>query len=238
MAVELTPEEQAKFDELLKEKGYDDHAKKVIERLNGESKAQREAREKAENEAKQLREAEEKRKAEEDARKADEEKKRKQEEDEKKSVDERIKALEETFNRELTKREEAQVRKQQELLDELKSRDAAILMEAVRSAAVKRGIIDEDLVALLDVSKVPIEKGRPDRAAIDDLIEEHAKAKPTLYKDPGDREDDDERNRNRDEGGRFVRRPDPTNRKDDVDASKLDDAKFAELEDRLRRGRA
>lgn len=235
MAVELTPEEQAKFDELLKERGYDDHAKKVIERVNAEAKAQREAREKAESDAKALRDAEEKRKADEDARKAEEDKKRKQEEDEKKSVDERIKSLEETFNRELTKREEAQVRKQQELLDELKARDAAILMEAVRSAAVKRGIIDEDLVALLDVSKVPIEKGRPDRAAIDELIEEHAKAKPTLYKDAGERTDDNAPPR--DDGGRFVR-PSPTNRKDDVDASKLDDAKFAELEERLRRGRA
>lgn len=236
MAVELTDEEKAKFEALLKEKGYDEHASKVIERLNAESKAQREAREKAEADAKALRDAEEKRKADEAAKAAEDEKKRKQEEDEKKSVDERIKSLEETFNRELTKREEASVKKQQEFLDELKARDSQILMEAVRAEAVKAGIIDEELVALLDVSKVAIEKGRPDRGAIRELIETHKKDKPKLYSDGSEDEERDERVR--DEEGRFARsRPDPKNKKDDVDASRLDDKAFADLEERLRKGK-
>jgi hypothetical protein len=233
MAVELSDEEKAKFEEHLKELGYDDHAKKVIERLNSESKSQREAREKAEAEAKQLREAEEKRKAEKEKRKAEEAEAKKRAEDEKKSVDERIKQLEETFNRELTKREEASVKKQQEFLDELKARDAQILMEAVRSAAVKRGIIDEDLVSMLDVSRVPIERGRPDRSAIDELLDEHAKSKPHLYRTEEEQRTTTEE---RDERGRFTR-PDPVRKKDDVDASKLDDKGFEALEERLRKGR-
>lgn len=232
MAVELTPEEQAKFDLVLKERGYDEHASKVIERLNGESKSHRERAEKAESDAKALRDAEAARKFEEDKKKADQEAKRKKEEDDKKSVDERIKSLEETFKRELTAKEEALVKKQQEFLDELKARDGQILMEAVRRTAMKRGIIDEDLVSMLDVSKVSIEKGKPDQSAIDDLIEAHSKDKPHLYRDGSERDD-----RERDERGRFTR-PEPKDKPNGkADASKLKDDEFEALERRLRSGR-
>lgn len=235
MAVELTPEEQAKLDEKLKELGFDEHAKKVIERTNAEAKANRERAEKAEEETKKFRDAEALRKAEDDKRKADEETAKKKAEDEKKTVEERLSAIEKNFAEKLTASELVASKKQQEFLEELKARDAQILMQAVRTAASKRGIIDEDLVTMLDVSKVPTERGVPSQDAIDELVEGHATSKPHLYRSA---EDEELRRieRERDEQGRFSR-PKPTNKSDDVDAAKLDDAAFSALEERLRKSR-
>ena len=235
MPVDLTSEEKAKFEDHLKELGYDDHAKKVIERLNGEAKTHREAKEAAdkksaeyEAELKTFRDAEAARKSADDKKKADEDSKKKAEEDEKKSTKELIADLEAKFERELTKREEAAVKAQSQYLEELKSRDAQVLMLAVEAEAKERGIIDAELVKLLDVSKVAIQKGVPDREAIAALIEEHAKAKPHLYKSG------DEKNVRTPS----VARPNARDKIGNViDASKLNDAEFDALTDRLRMGR-
>lgn len=230
MPVELTEEEKAKFSEHLKELGYDDHAKKVIERVNNEAKSHREAREKAEAELKKLADAEAARKAEDEKRKSDEEAERKKLDDEKKSFGDRLSSIEQTFAEKLAERDALNAKKHEDLAKELAARDHQILMQAVRSAARERGILDQDLVELLDVSKIPIDGGIPSRDAISALIEEHASAKPHLYKDK------DEDGRTRDDQGRFTR-PDPSKTKKDVDWSKLSDKEFAEREAELRRAR-
>lgn len=240
---ELTDEQlQAKIAEAteskLKELGFDDHAKKVIERTNSEAKANRERAEKAEAEAKALKDEADKRKAEDAKRQEEVEAEKKRIEDEKKSDIERLTAtvneLKDTLKRELTKNEKAAAQAQQQYLDDLKARDAQVLMLAVEAAAKERGIVDPELVKLLDVSEIPIEKGIPDREKISELIEEHAKAKPHLYKEPDQTQ--------RDERGRFTNtRPDPASQKRandaKTDARQLPPDQYKAMEERFRSGR-
>jgi nucleotidyltransferase/DNA polymerase involved in DNA repair len=225
---------QEAVDAKLKELGYDDHAKKVIERVNAGEKAKREELEKAQGELKKYQDAEKKRKEDDDKVKADAEKERKRIEDEKKTFEERMQArvdeLEQTFARKLTEAETAATKKQGEFLEELKKRDAEILMQSVRAAAAKRGILDEDLVAMLDVSKVPIENGKPSLSTIEELIETHATAKPHLYRSKEDMD------RERDAGGRFIR-ANPAGKTGEIDASKLNPEEFSALTDKLRSGK-
>lgn len=230
MAVELTDEEKAKLDAVLKDMGYDDHAKDVIAKRNLEAKTQREQREAAEAKLKKYEDEEAARKSEAEKRKAEEDAAKKKADDEKKSVEERLSAIEKSFVEKLTASEQAASKKQAEFLDELKARDAQILMQAVRVAATKRGIIDEDLVAMLDVSKVPIERGIPAAESIDELIDSHVESKPHLYRKPDERV-------TRDDGGRFVR-PSASDKTKSVDAAKIPDDEFAALEARLRSGKA
>lgn len=224
MPVELTPEEQAKFDEVLKERGYDEHAKEVIAKRGQEAKANRERAEKLEAENKTFREAETARATAEEKRKAEAADEAKKAEDAKKSFEQRLTEIEESFARKLTTVEKAQVKKQEELLADLKARDAQILTQAVRAEASKRGIIDEELVSLLDLSSVPIEKGSPDREKIAELIDAHAKAKPHLYKDAGEEE----------RGHSVVVRPVAKEKPGAIDWSRLTPAEFDAAEERLR----
>lgn len=158
--------------------------------------------------------------------------------DEEKSAKELVAQLEETFKRELTAREEKALKQQNEFLDELKARDAQILMQAVIAEAKDHGIIDESIVKLLDVSGVKIERGIPDREAIAELIDEHAKSKPHLYKDS------EETERQRDERGRFssesreTKRPASQSKTTQVDWAKLSPQEFDEKEAELRAARA
>lgn len=234
MPVTFTQEEQAKVDEYLREQGYDQHAKEAIAKRNAEAQTHREAKEaekkradELEHQLKTYRDTEAKRKDDEAKRKADDEAKRKAEEDEKKSVQELIAGLEKKFEIELGKRDESAAKKQQEYLDEIKARDAQVLMLAVETEAKERGILDTELIKLLDVSKIPIDKGIVDREAVAKLIEEHAKSKPHLYKEMTEE-------RGRDELGRFTRPAPGKKPTADVDASKLDASAFAELTERLR----
>lgn len=242
MAVELNDAEKAKFAEHLRDLGFDDHAKKTIDRLNAEAKAHREGKAKSDEELKRLQGDHKKlsdevaaRKAEDDKKKADDEAARKRLDDEKKSLDERLADLRKEISgqfEEATKAQKAEVKTLLKQIEErdgkLAARDQKRLRDLVRIAAEKRGILDPEIADHLDVKDIAIEDGDPDQAAIDTLVDEHAKAKPHLYRDPAARDD----------RGRFAR-PDPSRSlTSKVDAQKLNSQEYSDLEARLRSGRA
>jgi hypothetical protein len=232
MPVELTAEEQAKFDAHLKELGVE-KGLDVVKTLNAEAKASRERAEKAEAEAKTLRDAETARKAEDDKRKADEQKAKDDAEKAKLTMDQRLESLEKKLAAAIESGDKAAKKAAEdaraELADKIAKRDARLTMQALRAAAKERGIIDADLVDMLDVSKVKVDDGEVDAEAVNALIEEHAKAKPHLYPEADERA--------RDENGRFTR-PNPTGKPaKGIDWNALSDKEFEEKRAALRSGR-
>lgn len=231
----------AKLTEKLKELGYDEPAKETLKRRDSLLREAQAKLKEHEGTAKEKADLEKRVKELQDAdadRKKKEDEARKKVDDEKKTVEERLAAkiseIEDSFGKKLTALQQQAVQKQQEYLDDLKARDSKILMQAVRSEAREAGIIDPELVALLNVSDIKIEKGEPDRAKIAELVAEHKKAKPHLY-DAKNAGDSDERKR--DENGRFIR-PEDDKKKTGPDFSKMSAAEFEAAEERLRSARA
>lgn len=234
-------EVDALLESKLKELGVDGHAKDVITRLNGESKTHREAKEAADKKAADL----EKKAADlekkiaalsagDEKRKAELEAEKKRIEDEKKTVEERINerltAAEKTFNESLAKLTRTSDEQVKQLSKELKARDAALVAEAVRSSAGKRGIIDDDLIKLFDVAEIKVENGVVDRDAVEKMLDVQVEAKPNWFKPAEDR--------SRDTAGRFAR-PDAKSTLDKKsDASKMTPEQFENLEAQLRSARA
>jgi hypothetical protein len=232
MSVELSPEEQIKVDAYLKELGVE-KGLDVVKKLNDEAKTYRERTEKAEAETKALRDAETARKADDDKRKADEQKSKDDAEKAKQTMDQRLEAMEKKLASAIENGDKAAKKAAEdaraELTDKIAKRDARLAMQALRAAAKDRGIIDQDLVDMLDVSKIKVDDGEVDVEAVNALIEEHAKAKPHLYPENADR--------TRDENGRFTR-PDPALKAGKgLDWAKLSDKEFEEKRDALRSGR-
>lgn len=241
---ELTSEEQAKFNEYAKTMGWDGHANDVLKKTRDEAKTYREQLDAEKAKIKTFEEAEAKRKADEEAaakKKADEEAARKKaDEDKNKTFEERLTAkvaeIEAAFGKQLTAVEEKAAKKQQEYLEGLKKRDSKVLLTAVRAAAHEAGIIDKELVSLLDLSKVEIKDGEIDDEAVQKLITEHKAAKPHLY---GDRATNA---RQRNEFGQFApseERPAPQMKDGKpVDWSRLSNEEFERMEREMRAARA
>jgi hypothetical protein len=228
MPIELTAEEQAKFDAHLKELGVE-KGLDVVKTLNAEAKANRERAEKAEAEAKALRDAEAARKTDEDKRKSDEQKAKDDAENAKKTMDQRLESLEKKLAAAIDSGDKAAEDARAELAEKIAKRDQRLAMAALRAAAKDRGIIDTDLVDMLDLSKVKVDDGEVDLDAIKELIEQHAEAKPHLYREGEDRA--------RDENGRFVRPvPNDKNGKK-IDWNALSEKEFDEKREAMRAGR-
>lgn len=247
-AVTLTPEEQTKFDELMKERGFDGHAQDVIKRTNEEAKKNREAAEAATKTANDLADKVKSFETTETERAAAQKKKddeaaaaQKKIDDEKKTIDQRIDDLRTEMRADFEKASKAdQDRMTAELkaltkkLDdgqqEITKRDALALKRAVREAAKDRGIIDVDLADFLDVKEIKITDGEPDMDAIVKVIEKHAEEKPMLYKSTAERD--------RDDRGRFSPAT-PSGEKGGkgVDWSTLDDKTFEAKQAEMRAAR-
>ena len=189
MPLELTDEEKTKFKAYLKEMGFENEdPPALIKKLNDDAKANREAREAAEKATKKL-EADLKvlsdEKAERDKKEADriaaEKLKQQQEDDNKKTAAELIKDSEERFNAQLKERDLASEKALKESRKEIEARDKLLLQSAVRTAAKEAGLIDLDLIGLLDLKSVKVEDGDPDMASITEIIKKHAEEKPHLY---------------------------------------------------------
>lgn len=187
--INLTDEEKTKFKAYLKEMGFENEdPPALIKKLNDEAKASREAHDaavkatkKLEADLKVLTDEKTTRDDAEKKRLADEDAKKKLEEDNKKTAAELIKDAEERFNAQLKERDIAHDKAIKDRDKELKARDARLLTSAVRSAAKEAGLIDLDLVGLLDLKGVKVEDGEPDMASIDEIIKKHVEEKPHLY---------------------------------------------------------
>lgn len=224
----LAAQLEAKLAEQAKAKGYDEHAGKVIERLNAEAKASRERAEKAEAakaEAEKLAA-----KALDDA-KAEAEAKAKEEAEKAKkgaTTDEQLAKIEESFKAQLEQIEKNHASERKRVEQELAQRDRALVTEAVRAEARARGIIDDALVdRVFDLDKIKVEAGQIDREGVVALVEEMQASKPVYFAKKTEME--------RDESGQFIRKSPAKNGA--VDAAKLDPAAFDALTEKLRRGR-
>jgi hypothetical protein len=121
----------------------------------------------------------------------------------------------------------------------LGKRDRELVSEAVRTEAVKRGILDEDLVSLFDMTKVEVENGRVKRASVTELLDSMVESKPVLFKKVETEEEKAERERaaTRDAGtGRFTR-PNPQEKVKPRDWSKASDKELEEFDELVRTGR-
>lgn len=232
-AVDLTDAEKAKFEEHLKELGYDAHAKDVIARVNAEAKAAREAKEAADAKLKELdgrvksfeqteaeRIAAQKKKDDEAAAA------QKKIDDEKKTLDQRLADLQAQVATQIenaTKAQKAEIDALTKQIGErdqqISKRDEVIVKRSVRAAAEKRGLLEPSLAdVVFDIKDIKIVDGEPDLEAIDAMIEKHATEKPVLYKTQSERD--------RDERGRFTTPPPAKKTDGAIDWDKLDDAAF------------
>jgi hypothetical protein len=90
------------------------------------------------------------------------------------------KEFEKLANIEKQKREDAETRH----AAELGKRDARIVSQAVRSAAVEAGIIDPDLATLIPKGDVKIDATTDDVVGAAEAVAAYKAAKPGLFKDP------------------------------------------------------
>lgn len=216
-----TAEEEA-AEELAKI--TDQHAKDYIAKVNAQAKAEREKGEKALRELEDLKhkfdEEAKKTKDREDAEKAkaEEERKKKLSEDEKKVEAEAEKQKKaDALEKRLADMEKRHT-------DEREADRRSLVREAVIREAEKAGLIDEDLVDLWKLDGLKIEKGKV--TGVKEFVETIKAEKPHLFTKAEKQE--------RGPDGQF-RPVDPSKKElKGVDASKLDDKGFDELEAKLR----
>lgn len=243
---QLDEEQQKEFDTLvtgkvdeglkskLTELGYDEHAKKVIEKRGREAQDHRERADRFEKDLKELRDAESKRKADEETAKNEAARKQKEKDDAEKPLADRLATVESSFKDELAKRDKVAADERKALEKQLKARDEVLVRRSVVSALKEKGAIDADLISTaLDLSVVTVEDGDINDEELTALIDAVVEERPHLFKK---KEDEDETQTRDEQTGRFVR-PKPASRKDSKDWSKASDAEFDAFESGLRSGR-
>jgi hypothetical protein len=222
----------------LKELGIDDTAQKAIHKRNEEAKSHRERAETLEKELNETKAKIAEREAADLERAKAEEAEKAKKENEELTSKQRIEKLEKALDAQHKNFEDMTKAERVKFDATLKARDEALVKEAVRSGAVSRGLITEELVDLLDLDIVTVKDGRINReelkAFLDSLVEE----KEAWFKPKTDGEDE-ETTESRTATGRFER-PDSKKGGSDknVDASKLSKEDFDKLEERLRSKRA
>jgi hypothetical protein len=119
------------------------------------------------------------------------------------------------------KREQERLAAIKERDDERAARTTDTIRERVRVQAIKRGIIDEDLVDTFDISSLKLEDGRV--SGIKELLDSIAEAKPVYFKAI-----------DAPRPGAPLDRPNPTPNGNPTDAQNLSDKDFAALDARMK----
>ena len=202
----------------------DEHAKSVIARANAQAKREREAREAADLAHKKAVEERDVLKKQIDDAAAEKLK----ENNQFKELAEKLAIDKAAAEKALADEKDANAKRGEE---DRKAREAAAVRDAVEKAAIKAGIIDEDLVSIFDLSTIETKDGKPTKESVDAFIEAQKTAKPKLF-------EEEREPRPRNDDGTF-RRPEPQKRGEGgkIDWSKLSAEEFAEKERELIRAR-
>jgi hypothetical protein len=203
-----TARKAAEAEEERKKLADPEHAAKVIKNANADAKKQRERAEAAEAEREAIR------KERDDAAKwrTDRENKDLEEQGKLKELAEREKARADDAEKKAAEREKQHVQD--------------TMRERLRAQAVRRGIIDDELVDHFDLTGLKLEDGK--LVGGKELLDKIAESKPLYFKKP---DDVDDKNAPLD-------RPRVGSDGKPVDAAKLSDQEFAALRTRMRSARA
>lgn len=205
MPIELTADETKKFNEYLKEVGFENaNPTEFIKSLNNESKTNREKAEQLQKDLdKTKKEMEESGKTlaelKKDKDERDKEAKRVADElaaekkktaDAAKTLDERIADVKAELAQQTEKastEQKAELAKLTKQLDDrdlkIAKRDQSSLLKAVKDAARAQGIRDTDVLDHIDLKGIKVEDGEPDPEGIAKLVADHKTAKPDWYKE-------------------------------------------------------